>query len=161
MTYIREIANQLNELIEKADNPVEIEIAKNPSQVRAENMVIAAKFAMMLRIPYVFGAEYYNDQAWDCSSFTRALYKSIGSSIPRTTREQIKIGRSVNLSDIRVGDLIFYDVSGGDSVNHVAMYIGNDEMIHTNSPTDGINIQNVHTGKHARWTIDIRRILPW
>ncbi len=124
-------------------------------------MIYAAKFAMLLEIPYVFGAEYHNDKAFDCSSFTQALYKFAGSTIPRTTRTQIKTGRRVDFDDIRPGDLIFYDTSGKKSqVNHVALYIGNREMIHTNSPRDGINVQNIDNGKHAKWTIEVRRILP-
>lgn len=82
---------------------------------------------------------------WDCSGFTQWVYKNIyGISIPRTSREQAKIGTSVSKSDMskwKPGDILVY--SAGGSVNHVGLYLGNGKMMHAlNSKYDTV-IQDV------------------
>lgn len=76
----------------------------------------------------------------DCSAYVRAIYSMYGYSLPRTSREQARIGTSISYSSARPGDLLFYGNSSG--INHVAMYIGNGQIIHASNPSDGIKISN-------------------
>ncbi|OIV35268.1 hypothetical protein BIV57_22460 [Mangrovactinospora gilvigrisea] len=102
----------------------------NAAQITAKALAFAKA---QLGEPYVFGSNGPN--SWDCSSLMQASYRAAGVSIPRTTFEQVKIGHRVSLSDIKVGDLIFYY----SDISHVAMYIGNGKMIqapHTGAYVD-------------------------
>jgi len=69
---------------------------------------------------------------WDCSGFTQWVYKNIyGISIPRSSREQAKIGKSIDKNDMsewKPGDILVY--AAGGSVNHVGLYLGNGMMMH-------------------------------
>lgn len=86
---------------------------------------------------YVWGGESLTNGA-DCSGFTWRIYKDFGYSIPRTSREQaVSAGRQVKLSDRQPGDLLFYTNSSG-TVNHVAIYIGNDRIVHAANSSQGI-----------------------
>lgn len=86
---------------------------------------------------YVWGGESLTNGA-DCSGFTWRIYKDFGYSIPRTSREQaVSAGRQVKLSDRQPGDLLFYTNSSG-TVNHVALYIGNDRIVHAANSRQGI-----------------------
>lgn len=86
---------------------------------------------------YVWGGESLTNGA-DCSGFTWRIYKDFGYSIPRTSREQaVSAGRQVKLSDRQPGDLLFYTNSSG-TVNHVAIYIGNDRIVHAANSRQGI-----------------------
>lgn len=87
--------------------------------------------------PYVYGGTSLT-RGTDCSGFTQSIYKSFGISIPRDSRSQSRYGKSVSISDLRPGDLIFYTKSG--RVNHVAMYIGNGKVCHASNRRDGIKI---------------------
>lgn len=88
---------------------------------------------------YVWGGTNPNTGA-DCSGFVQyVLRNAAGVSLPRTSREQAKAGRAVNSSEMQPGDLIFYTNSGG-TVNHVAMYIGNGQIVHAASRRSGIKI---------------------
>ena len=78
-----------------------------------------------------------------------------GVSLPRTSREQANTGTAIKSSEMRPGDLIFYANKSG-TVNHVAMYIGNGQIVHAASRRSGIKIStwNYRTPK------TIRRVLP-
>ncbi|MGN7454094.1 NlpC/P60 family protein [Paenibacillus pasadenensis] len=89
-----------------------------------------------LGTPYDFGSgTYESTKRFDCSSFTQYVFEKVGVSLPRTSREQGQLGRSVSESDLQPGDLLFFYTPGRfDSnkvVGHVSIFAGNGKMIHT------------------------------
>lgn len=81
--------------------------------------------------PYVYGGTSLTNGA-DCSGFTQSVYKAFGYSLPRTSYEQMNAGTEVSsLAEAQPGDLICY---GG----HVAIYIGNGQIVHASTPATGI-----------------------
>ncbi len=103
---------------------------------------------------YVWGGTSLTNGA-DCSGFVQSVMKNFGITLPRTSREQAKVGRAIKSSEMRPGDLIFYANSSG-TVNHVAMYIGNGQIVHAASSKSGIKIStwNYRTPKTIRSVID-------
>ena len=91
--------------------------------------------------PYVYGGTSLTNGA-DCSGFTQAVYRNFGISINRTSRDQASNGTAVSLSNVQPGDLIFY--KNGSSIGHVALYIGNGQVVHASSPTSGIKVSNMY-----------------
>lgn len=88
---------------------------------------------------YVWGGNDPHTGA-DCSGFVKYVYSHVaGITLPRTSREQARQGTPIKSSQMRPGDLIFYANSGG-TVNHVAMYIGNGQIVHAASRRSGIKI---------------------
>lgn len=87
---------------------------------------------------YVWGGTSLT-RGTDCSGFTMSVYKKFGCRIPRTSREQSTYGKKVSFSHLAPGDLIFY-THGTGRVNHVAMYIGNGNIVHASNPKTGIKI---------------------
>ncbi len=93
---------------------------------------------------YVFGGTS-STKGWDCSGFTQYVFKKhFGISLPRTSGEQVGRGTTVSKnsrSSWKPGDLLFYKQNG--RVSHVAIYLGNGQMIHAlNSKYDTL-IQGV------------------
>jgi cell wall-associated NlpC family hydrolase len=82
--------------------------------------------------PYVWGAT--GPYGYDCSGLVQAAWGAAGVSLPRTTFEQIDVGTRVSISNVQPGDLIFYN----SSIDHVAMYIGDGQIIQ--APHTGANI---------------------
>jgi peptidoglycan endopeptidase LytE len=154
----RTIQEQRSILTELEAKTKELEAKIKEPTNSIDQMIIAGKFASSLGIPYVFGAEYHNNKAFDCSSFVQVLYKFIGIAIPRVSRYQAKAGTPVALEDIKKGDLIFFDTNLNGTVNHVAMYIGNGEILHTNNNTENIHTEML-SSKYLKWMIDIRRFI--
>src|SRR5699024_1222660 len=89
--------------------------------------------------PYVWGGTSLTNGT-DCSGFTQSVYRNFGISIPRVSRDQANGGRTVSLSNVLPGDLIFY--TSGGSINHVALYIGGGQVVHASNPRTGIKISN-------------------
>lgn len=75
----------------------------------------------------------------DCSGFTRyVMQHGAGVSLNRSSGAQATQGRTVSADEMQPGDLIFY--GNGSRVNHVAMYIGNGQIVHASTYSTGIKI---------------------
>lgn len=90
--------------------------------------------------PYVWGGTSLTNGT-DCSGFTMGIYSHFGYSLPRTSSAQAAATRTVSSSEVQVGDLFFY---GSGSVSHVALYIGNGQIIHASNARDGIKISSAY-----------------
>ena len=95
-----------------------------------------------LGVPYVWGGEQPG-VGFDCSGLTQWAWRQAGVAIPRTAAGQYAAITHVPLSDIQPGDLLFWDEGG--TIGHVAMYVGNGEVIQ--APATGQTVSY-----HAIWT---------
>ncbi len=105
----------------------------------------------LLGTPYVYGAtrylnydgslnSYFTGNSYDCSSMVQYIYASaLGIQLGSTSREQSLDGVEVAASDIQRGDLLFFTNSdryyntGIERIGHVAIYLGNNYILHTAS----------------------------
>lgn len=99
---------------------------------------IANYATQFLGNPYVWGGTSLTNGA-DCSGFTMAVMSKFGVGLPHHSGSQANCGKSINSSQMRPGDLVFYTNSGG-TINHVALYIGNGQVVHASNQRDGIKI---------------------
>ena len=79
--------------------------------------------------PYVWGAT--GPDSYDCSGLMLRAYERAGIVLPRVSREQYHAGAHVPVAQAQPGDLLFwaYDGSDPDTIHHVAMYLGNGQMM--------------------------------
>ena len=105
------------------------------ASLRSRIVNYAMKF---LGNPYVWGGTSLTKGA-DCSGFTMSVMKNFGISLPHYSGSQAKSGKRIKSSEMRPGDLVFYGNSRG-KINHVAMYIGNGQVIIAASRRSGIKI---------------------
>lgn len=105
--------------------------------------------------PYVHGGTSLTNGA-DCSGFTQSVYKHFGINLPRNAVAQASVGKYVSINNIQPGDLVFYSGNGGKSITHVAIYVGNNKIIHARTPAKGIGVTPL-TGGMVLMTI--RRVL--
>lgn len=87
--------------------------------------------------PYVWGATGPN--SYDCSGLTQAAWKAAGVSLPRTTWDQVNVGKRVATSALEPGDLVFFY----NDISHVGLYIGGGKMIHAPKPGDVVQISPI------------------
>ncbi|MGL5437779.1 MAG: NlpC/P60 family protein [Lachnospiraceae bacterium] len=103
----------------------------------ATRTAIVAYAKQFLGNPYVYGGTSLTNGA-DCSGFTQSIFANFGLSIGRSSRDQAEKGKEISVDSVQPGDLLFY--ASGDYINHVAIYIGNGQVIHASNSTTGIII---------------------
>jgi cell wall-associated NlpC family hydrolase len=108
------------------------------SFVKSVSLTNEVKESMMSEIIQWFDTRYKwggkSERGIDCSGFTSMIFeKVLGVQIPRSSREQIRVGTSVeNVNDLRFGDLVFFK-SGKRNPGHVGIYIGDGLFAHSSS----------------------------
>ena len=107
------------------------------SDVRVDLCQYAKEF---IGNPYVWGGTSLTKGA-DCSGFVMSVFKKYGVRLPHSSRSQANCGTTIKVSEAKPGDLIFY--GKGKYINHVAIYIGNGQVVHASNPKTGIRISNV------------------
>ncbi|MFZ4451754.1 C40 family peptidase [Salibacterium aidingense] len=106
--------------------------ASNGDQIEAE----ARKH---LGTPYSYGGT--TPSGFDCSGFTRYVFKQEGISLSRTASSQYQQGSKVSKSNLQKGDLVFF--SHGSGIGHNGIYIGDGQFIHSSS-SNGISISSIN-----------------
>ena len=103
----------------------------------ATRSAVVAYAKQFLGNPYVYGGTSLTNGA-DCSGFTMSVFAHFGISTGRSSRDQAAKGKEVAVSAVQPGDLLFY--ASGNYINHVALYIGNGQVIHASTAKSGIKI---------------------
>ncbi|MFT3862103.1 NlpC/P60 family protein [Micropruina sp.] len=83
---------------------------------------------------YVWGSE--GPTTFDCSGLMVASYRSVGISLPHSSRAQFSVGRPVARSELKPGDLLFFY----NPIHHVGMYMGNGLFVHARNPRNDLEI---------------------
>ena len=110
---------------------------------RQQIVEYAKKF---IGVDYVYGAS--SPKGFDCSGFTSYVFKHFGITLERTAASQGSNGTKIDRSDLKPGDLVFFDTNGGhNAINHVGMYIGGGRFIHASSGSaDSVTISDLTEG---------------
>lgn len=103
----------------------------------ATRSAVVAYAKQFIGNPYVYGGTSLTNGA-DCSGFTMSVFAHFGISTGRSSRDQAAKGKEIAVSAVQPGDLLFY--SSGNYINHVAMYIGDGQVIHSSTAKSGIKI---------------------
>ena len=113
------------------DAPAITETA-DPTTISTRGQEIADFAIQFVGNPYKYGGTSLTNGA-DCSGFVYAVYAHFGYQLPRSSYDQANAGYQVSVSDLKPGDLIFYRDFG-----HVALYVGNGQVVHASTPQTGI-----------------------
>ena len=89
-------------------------------------------------VPYRWGGESPRT-GFDCSGLTMVVYRLNGLDLPRSSRQQWKVGRRIDRSRLQKGDLVFFATRGGTKVSHVGIYTGGNKFLH--APRRGSRIK--------------------
>lgn len=116
------------------EQPAEEEANQTPQLSIGEQVVTYA--SQFLGNPYVYGGTSLTNGA-DCSGFVLKVYEQFGVSLPRTSREQGRVGVDVGgLENALPGDIVSY-------AGHIGIYQGQNKLVHSSNPRDGIKISPV------------------
>ncbi len=108
-----------------------------------------------LGTPYLLGGDDHT--GIDCSGLACNIYRqAFNMNLPRQTRLQRKQGYSVDLSRLKAGDLLFFRFRGTGGINHVGVYLGEEQFIHASSKR-GVVISSIKDRYYRRHLIVARR----
>lgn len=127
--------SSIKDTLDTAITMTELRYGSGVSDVRVELCEYAKQF---VGNPYVWGGTSLTNGA-DCSGFVLSVFKKFGVTLSHHSGSQAKEGTKISFSEIQAGDLVFYANSSG-TINHVAIYIGNGQVVHASSPKSGIKI---------------------
>ena len=112
------------------------EAARRKEEKRVANRQAVADFAVQfVGNPYVWGGTSLTNGA-DCSGFVMSVFANFGYELPRVAAAQYSASQKRDLSQMEVGDLVFY----GSGISHVALYIGDGKVVHALNSNKGIVI---------------------
>ena len=127
-------------------------IVKNLKNAKDKLLVKAKEF---LGTPYGFGNKA-GDRT-DCSGFTQQVFGQFGVSLPRSAAEQARLGMDVDLSELQVGDLLFYRTYKSDP-SHVAIYAGNGQIIHASYAAKKVQYDSIDKAYYKQRFLYAKRL---
>lgn len=110
---------------------------------------------------YRFGGSS-TTSGFDCSGFINFLFREeAGMSLPRSSREMINIDApQVARRDLKPGDLLFFSTAGRGRVSHAAIYLGDDQFIHSSSRrSGGVRIDSLGDRYWSKTFMEAKRAL--
>lgn len=109
-------------------------------QERASELVITAMG--FLGVPYQRGGTSA-ETGFDCSGFVRAMFEqTVGLILPRRAAEQAAATHAIDRSDLRPGDLVFFNTMRR-AFSHVGIYVGGGKFIHSPKPGAEVRVESM------------------
>jgi len=117
---------------------------------------IMEKADSFLGVRYRYGA--MSRSATDCSGFVGQVYRGVGVKLPRTAREMSTRGQKIDRSNLKPGDLLFFNTRGS-RISHVAIYKGDGKFIHASSGGGKVMVSSMSDGYYNRRFAGARRVV--
>ncbi len=96
----------------------------------------------LIGTPYKYGG-YSPNTGFDCSGFVDYVFRHTANiALPHNAHQISRYGISVKSSQLREGDLVFYDTNN-EAFSHVGIYLGNDRFIHAPSSGGSVRTENM------------------
>jgi len=113
-----------------------------PGSPHPEAVDVALRY---IGVPYVWGGS--SPSGFDCSGLVQYAYLQIGISLPRTSRQQYRVGAFIpvdRLGSLQPGDLVFFGYDGDpDQVHHVGIYVGSGNFVHAPGTGDRVKVSSL------------------
>jgi len=99
---------------------------------------------------------------FDCSGLIYYSYATMNLWLPRRAIDQARAGKSISASQLRYGDLVFFDTRrrARAVVNHVGIYMGDGYFLHASSAKRRVVLSSLHKPFYARRVVAYKRVIP-
>ncbi|WP_395067554.1 C40 family peptidase [Paraburkholderia silvatlantica] len=122
---------------------------------KAGDVVVGA--LNMIGVRYRWGGNT-PDSGLDCSGFVRYVFQdTLGMSLPRRAEEMSRVGEKVSMSNLKPGDLVFFNTMRR-TFSHVGIYIGDNKFVHSPSTGSTIRVDDLDDGYWEKRFTGARRV---
>lgn len=122
---------------------------------KAGDVVVGA--LNMIGVRYRWGGNS-PDSGLDCSGFVRYVFQdTLGMSLPRRAEEMSRVGEKVSMSNLKPGDLVFFNTMRR-TFSHVGIYIGDNKFVHSPSTGSTVRVDDLDNGYWEKRFTGARRI---
>jgi len=128
--------------------------ADRSSDLRQQIVNYAKKY---LGVKYVWGGT--SPRGFDCSGLVQYVYKQFGIKLNRVAADQAKQGTKVTKAQLRPGDLVFFNTDSGSGIDHVGIYIGNNQFLHAASGRGKVLIDPLNHSYYNGRLVTARRMI--
>jgi len=155
-------------VVSLAAGPAAADDARGPSLAESTRATVErawhgaqdlAMFALgLIGVDYVYGGET-PEGGLDCSGLVRHVFQQVtGVTLPRTSKEQSRVGKPVARADLKPGDLVFFNTRRF-AFSHVGIYLGDDRFIHAPSRGSEVEIAELNNGYWRKHFDGARRLV--
>jgi len=142
--------------LKEADIQIGLEkrLSEDPEMSLNKKLLVIAE--MMLNIPYKFGGTTF--AGMDCSAYVQKVFKFVNIVLPRSAKEQFKLGQTVGKKDLFEGDLVFFKTYARFP-SHVGIYLGDNRFIHASAKTKTVTIDNLSLPYYVKRYVGAKRLI--
>lgn len=145
---------------EKEDDYVDLSVWTQKTWKSREERYMLVKVAKsFMGAPYRYGGD--SVRGLDCSAFVKKIYDIFDVQLPRSARDQYKVGPKIPKEDLAVGDLVFFRTKRFVKyATHVGIYIGDGNFIHSSSAHDkiGVRVDSLNSDFYAKTFLGATRV---
>ena len=129
--------------------------SNNKSEMVSDEVMF--KVIEYLNTPYLWGGT--SKRGIDCSAFVQTvMYQSLGIMLPRTSYEQSNVGTDVQRSELKFGDLLFFDTMNKGRTTHVGIYLSDGYFVHSGSHT-GVAVASLDSEFYSKVFLKAKRVI--
>ena len=150
---------QTDEIVEESGQVISQIALPNEEGIYTDSLAVVGVEPIArsyLSIPYRYGAQ--SRKSTDCSGFVQQVFREFDIKLPRTAREQYKVGMKIDRSSLSSGDLLFFRTRARKKYpTHVGIYLGNGKMIHASSRQRKVVISDVNHPYYVKRYVGAKR----
>jgi len=137
------------------EGTIELEPEVQIPETQAEDFIDTAK--KFKGVKYMWGGVSAN--GLDCSGLTYICARINGINLPRDSKDQFKVGKRVEKSEIQPGDLVFFSTNEDlKDISHVGIYLGDNEFIHAAKGKGYVLISSIESSYYQKRLVGARRL---
>ena len=134
----------------------------NIEKLKSFNVALTQREKVLLEVikyldtPYKYGGN--GGKGIDCSAFTKQVYEnSLSFDLPRSAREQYRVGDEVSKDELKFGDLVFFNTTRRSYPGHVGIYLGENQFVHASRKL-GVTVSSLDEAYYSKRYIGARRV---
>ena len=159
---IADTTQEFDDLPAVEKNTDKSKIVANIEKLKTFNVALTPREKILLEVikfldtPYQYGGN--TGDGIDCSAFTGLVYKnSLAIDLPRSSRDQYKVGDSVDKDELKFGDLLFFNTTRRSKPGHVGIFIGENQFVHASRKL-GVTVSSLEDAYYKKRYMGARRI---